>query len=1646
MQSMPSQNIIDESAPTFESTGRGIAYNQRQSMASQNINDESCPTFASSGSGCGATYRQSMLSQNIIEESAPTFESTGRGNANRQMQSMPSQNIIDESAPTFESTGRGTACNQKQSMPTQNINDESCPTFASSGSGCGATYRQSMLSQNIIDESAPTFESTGRGIAYNQRQSMPSQNINDESCPTFASSGSGCGATYRQSMPSQNVIDESAPTFESTDHGNANRQMQSMPSQNIIDESAPTFESTGRGTACNQRQSMPTQNINDESCPTFASSGSGCGTIYRQSMLSQNIIDESAPTFESTGRGIAYNQRQSMPSQNINDESCPTFASSGSGCGATYRQSMPSQNIIDESAPTFESTDHGNANRQMHSMPSQNIIDESAPTFESTGRGTACNQRQSMSTQNINDESCPTFASSGSGCGATYRQSMLSQNIIDESAPTFESTGRGIAYNQRQSMPSQNINDESCPTFASSGSGCGTTYRQPMPSQNIIDESAPTFESTGRGTAYNQRQSMASQNINDESCPTFASSGSGCGATYRQSMPSQNINHESEPSFENTGRGTKHSQIQAVPSTNMMQTMTTASLYDASENTFKRTGLGSVYNQRQSVPTTTQKQSMTESFQIKFMPTESRCDESCSTVASSGGPGTSQRESLPAHFQRESMPSQIIWKESVPALPRTGAATRYSQRQSMVSNSQRQAMPVSFQRQSIPSQNINDVSAPTFDATVSEATYSQRPSQNIGGNSVTFLGASGQRHECLDDETMPSFEQTPKFPQANSTRRDGYVSELNVCSSTCREMTVANIVPSTCDSKLSEIRQTMATEPEDIRARQNISDQIALPIATTTRATSTEEFVESRISFQNGGLKANENIEDEWMPEYDEVGGVIRRRTSRGQQVAMPTNNIPTRRYTTDECLADETMPSQNICDESEPSILRESSFKDETMPSFGEVSSFSRRPTTMSRATLLNDAGANSIMRGNHLPSRNISDESEPSVMREGVRRLTSMPRETLLSGLRDGFYTPSLPVNESQRETRQPSQGAGNTVMDAYPTGHRGLEKSERIEDETMPSFGDNFNNERGAHRVTEEMSMPSQEVSAAAPISECTALIRECMENLRSQTAPSSISDCIKQDNDRNSVCQAREHREIQMTNEGLENEKIPSMLCVSDQRHVTAYGHTEQLGRAVSQRDMPQADIPYPAGMFGNLTEPAHATDNDGERSTDDQLEKVSMSTFNNLSLTPHHQLQMPKTCLDIATETPLQRRCHSLEYSLLENDSESDFFTCNNSQDLGQEEIGEHCGICEKVSLDPHFQSMDVGQLGQTTTTSMSIASVPVPRCQNSFAAPPNASSPTNLLQPPAYHSTGTSTQNSCSVEQRDFSPSRPGLCCFPPGANQNSYTAVQDNRNSNQVVWKQPHREGSDVSAETFCTCPPETKTHFDSELESETQCINDCAAKSSSLDKGEAGSYHKDNKAVEELDAARTSSPDKGAAAVYPNAYNAVQKSGVHICGCSSESEDDFNARSSRPHGGAPGPYYNAMLDIGLYDLIGWQQAHKHGGNTCAFPTEPEIARLSLSLGGTPEAYHNAVQEPDLIAFQQTHNNDANTYAFSLQSERNNDYRSARLSRSSTSSRSFRSSSPHVQDPCTNRPPCWVYPSPIRVLFDGLVRLGESL
>ncbi|XP_034664590.1 uncharacterized protein LOC117898958 [Drosophila subobscura] len=302
------------SVNTVPRTGHGHNHHQNQSIPSQNICDESCSNFTCSGGEHSSMQRQ--------------FKA-----AAAQRQSLPSQNISDESEPTIQRPGHGTPSSQKRFLTSQNIDYESDPTFQSTGRGTAFNKSQHMASQNITDESKPTFESTGRGTSYSQRQSIPNQrpsmttdNKCHESCPTFEGCGHDAGTTQRHySKPSQNISNDHAPNFQDTSRGTAYTQRQSIPSQYINDESEPKFDSTPRGTVYNQRQSMPSQNTNDESEPTFDSTGRGTAYTQRQSIPSQYINDESEPTFDSTGRETAYILRQSMPSQNINDESEPTF-------------------------------------------------------------------------------------------------------------------------------------------------------------------------------------------------------------------------------------------------------------------------------------------------------------------------------------------------------------------------------------------------------------------------------------------------------------------------------------------------------------------------------------------------------------------------------------------------------------------------------------------------------------------------------------------------------------------------------------------------------------------------------------------------------------------------------------------------------------------------------------------------------------------------------------------------------------------------------------------------------------------------------------------------------------------------------------------------------------------------------------------------------------------------------------------------------------------------------------------------------------------------------------------------------------------------------------------------------------------------
>ncbi|XP_034479862.1 uncharacterized protein LOC117785752 [Drosophila innubila] len=815
-QSVPSQNICDISAPSFGTSGREQPTSDSfgRQLTNQCLEDMSMPSFGGvSGVSRARSQRgqqRSMPTQNICDTSAPSFQSTGREplsnecidsiamssfggvtGTSRRQQTMPSEcleNITQPSIDISRAAQMTSECRENTTMP-------------SFGGVTGSPQRQPDLPSECLDNiTQPSFgRSMSRGTSQRQQDmSMAHQNIYNNP-PYYVSQGN---------MPSECLEDVSAPSFgRSMSRSRTSRhQQRSMPSQNICDITAPSFESSGRTMATyqcledmsmpsfggvsgasrarspkHQERSMPTQNICDTSAPYFQNSGQGAitnecinnitmpsfggvsGSSRRQRTMTSECLDDI--TQPSLGRSMPTQNIYDMTRECLDNVTMPSFEGVAGDSNRPMNH-MPSECLEDVSAPSFgrSMSRSRSTRRQQRSMPSQNICDISAPSFGSSAQGQTTNQC-------LEDISMPSFGglSSDSRSRSQRRQqrSMPTQNICDTSAPSFQSTRRGAATNeylenmtmpsfggvsgisrQQPNMPSECLEDITQPSFGRSTPHRAMEYSNSpyydgpgnttMINECLENVTMPSFGGVS-GASNRQMTNLPSECLEDVSAPSFGRSMSRSRSTRRQqrSMPSQNICDISAPSFGNSVRGQTTNECledMSMPSFGGVsgasrartpirkhQSMPSQNICDTSAPSFGSSG---------------REQPTSDSF---GRPLTKQCLEDMSMPSFGGVSGVSRARSQ--RGQQRSMPTQNICDTSAPSFQTTGRRVMTNEcleNITMPTFPERSLSQGASQRRyqrSMPSQYIYDVTEPSY--------------YNSGRGPMT--------NECLNNTTMPSF-------------------------------------------------------------------------------------------------------------------------------------------------------------------------------------------------------------------------------------------------------------------------------------------------------------------------------------------------------------------------------------------------------------------------------------------------------------------------------------------------------------------------------------------------------------------------------------------------------------------------------------------------------------------------------------------------------------------------------------------------------------------------------------------------------------------------------------------------------------------------------------------------------------------------
>nr|XP_016924296.1 serine/arginine repetitive matrix protein 2 isoform X2 [Drosophila suzukii] len=865
-------------------------------------------------------------------------------------------------------------------------------------------------------------------------------------------------------LPEECLEDMSAPNFDLS----LPSQMSDLRGELLADVSAPNMCDVSKTTS-------HVDNVYGEILDRFKS-------IRERINRSNQLHGSEDPCYQQTTRRRIYTHRD--PSGHVTshvDETTVSNTSSldctpageGGEPGRRLNFSLPnrSENLMDESMPPY-------LEASLEVMSSQDILDnETMPAFESLG--------PTLRSQNMSHRSClenetmPSFANIS---GISRRQqTMPSECLEDVSQPSFErsrSRRQSPRRQQNVSMPSQNLWDISAPSF-------GNTTRDPTVNECLEDISMPAFEgvsnvSRSRGQSRSQRQrSRNTRNISDISAPTFASS-------RRGQTTIECLDDMTMPSY---GRVSGLSPNRSLRQ--LRKSMSTQNINDISEPMYASFSRGPMTNECLEEITMPSFGAVSDSSRGRTsrrpssafgMPSE--CLEDMTMPSVGGVSRGSRSRSLDRH--QRSMPSSMT-DECLDemTMPSFGGVSGSSRRQI-----------------TMPSECLDEVSAPTFGRSSSRgSTRRQRTmsSKNIRDTSAPSFANStkyGDTNECLEDVSMPSFGDVSGSPRRKRSRRQ---------------------------------QMTLPT--------QNIGDISAPSFASSGRRNTT-----------------NECLEDITMPSFGGVSNNSRSRSRKRQQSSS-------HRSMTNECLDDMTMPSMGgvsamsrrqmtlpsecLNDVSAPtfgrSISRGDSRRQRTLPS----ASSTRCPPTnefLEDVTMPSFGGVSSTSRRRQLtmPSECLEDMSAPSfggVSGPSRRQTTGLPNECLedISMPTFGNISAISRRNECLPDVSQPALGRGRSL------GRSGRSKrnvsrtqatNECLEDVTMPSFGGISGASRRKSTSQHQKTMP--------PVSEVSERTKECLEDV---TMPSfgGVSGSSRARSPRQ---RSMNSRRGQMTSECLDDETMPS----------------------------------------------------------------------------------------------------------------------------------------------------------------------------------------------------------------------------------------------------------------------------------------------------------------------------------------------------------------------------------------------------------------------------------------------------------------------------------------------------------------------
>ncbi|XP_068156953.1 uncharacterized protein [Drosophila tropicalis] len=875
---MPSRNIGEISAPSFNSSGRSGP------VANECLEDQTMPSFGGISGASRPRYspreQASMPTQNIRDISAPSF-----GNQNRRHVTA-SECLDDMTMPSFVESSNNSR--RQVTLPSECLNEVSAPTFARSMSRAASSRR-------------------GRGVL----PCSTNEQLDDMSMPTFRDISSVNSGRRPNSEPSFapesdcECVDDVTPL--SFGQSASRDRQQSMPSTNIRDISAPFFGDSGRNPMTNEcLDDMPTPSSRARSPRRQANISNRPGS-FRRPQENECLEDMSMPSFGGiSGASRARSPRQgqqgqSMPSQNIGDITAPSFGSSSPG-------PMVDECLNDMTMPSFGNV--SGAPRKQVTLPSERLDQVTAPSFARSipQRGTSQLRRRPrsfasstrtardpMPSECIEDMPVPSFAGV-SGAGQSRRQGraqqpMPSQNICDESAPSYFSSRRGPATNEC-------LEDMTMPSFggvsgASQGRGQGRWQRS-MPLQNICDESAPSYFSSRRGPATNEC-------LEDMTAPSF---GGVSGAGFGQRNKSRS-------------RGLVNPCVQRQQRSASVPTPILASTRIADECLENVTmpsfgGVTSLFNEHQTVNGGSydvnrlrRQRSMPDN-----LPSECLDDVSAPNMEMSIG---SRRPKIP---KKEAVTNERLEDVTMSSLRRNHSfpCLSVSQQQQQISDISAPSMVTSSvpaQSQAahtFPSEQIENISAP-FDPPEGSNNCECGSAKELYDNQTRTDNTNSSR---LEDVTMPSYEDISYSPRRHQLTMPG--EDLNDITEPAKGRSrsslrrIDSVMP---NEQLEDISQPdfytsssrtdnrMTSRPENLEdiTMPSLAADVTAKSSASIHHVSSEQKVTRRMVKQSPSDQLADESAPSMLNDSGTVGQSVSPAVDEVQEVTVKTSSSVTRIY-----------------------------------------------------------------------------------------------------------------------------------------------------------------------------------------------------------------------------------------------------------------------------------------------------------------------------------------------------------------------------------------------------------------------------------------------------------------------------------------------------------------------------------------------------------------------------------------------------------------------------------------------------------------------------------------------------------------------------------------------------------------------------